>query len=228
MGATMNSIPGIFWLLCYVLSSPSLLDEIRSEIATIIIRKDEEVILDVSQLQRNCPLLVSTWQETLRMANATVSNRVVKEDMLLDDMYLLKKGAVIQMPSGTMHSSKEIWGSDADEFNARRFLKPRKKMQKMGFIPFGGGAILCPGRYFATTEILGVAATLFVGYEFQMKDGGDLKLPGMKRQGMSVQVKHPAADLQVVIKRRQEFDGMKWGFDVGGGEMRQEDLVFEQ
>ena len=95
-------------------------------------------------------------------------------------------------------------------------------------MPFGGGVVLCPGRYFATTEILGVYATLVVGYDITMADGsGTLKLPGMKKQRMSVQMKHPHRDIDVLIKRWEEFEGVKWTYDVGGN-INTEDMVFEQ
>ena len=135
-----------------------------------------------------------------------------------------------------MHTSTSIWGPDADEFKADRFLKEnvakfsreQKKAQKQGFTPFGGGVVLCPGRYFATTEILGACATLVVGYEITMADGsGTLKLPGLKKQGMSAQVKHPDRDIDVLIKRREEFEGVKWTYHVGG-DLNVEDMVFEQ
>jgi cytochrome P450 len=226
VAAVMNSVEGMFWMLCYLFSSPSLLADVREEIEGIAKRADDGkgICLDVSQLQKDCPLLVSVWQETLRMTNVAVSSRAVVEDVVLNDTYFLKKGSVVQIPARIMHNSPAIWGSDSDVFIGRRFLKSHtnnlsreeKKLQKQGFTPFGGGVVLCPGRHFATTEILGVAATVTMGFEMRMKDGGVLRVPGAKKQGMSVAVKQPEGEVEVLMRRRTGYEGVRWTYDVGG------------
>ena len=238
MATTMNSVNGAFWILCHVFSDPQLTAELRAEVLKITTRQVkegvEEVCLDVSQLQKSCPLLTSTWQETLRTEDVVISQRVVMEDTLLNDTYFLKKNSMVQIPSRIMHESSEIWGEDAHVFNARRFLQPnidsmsreQKKLQKQGFIPFGGGAVLCPGRHFATTETLGIAATILLGYEIRMADGsGVLTVPKGKKQEMGVAVKIPESSLDILIKRKKEFEGVKWTYDVGG-DVKESDMVF--
>lgn len=239
MAAAMNSNPGIFWLICFIFADPSLLADIRKEISSIVEVKtgadgSKQACMDFDSLQKCCPLLVSTWQETLRLTDAPINSRIVLEDTMLNNTYLLKKGSVIQMPCGPMHTSSSIWGSDSNSFDATRFLKTnqdklergQRKSQKMGFAPFGGGAVLCPGRHFATMEILGAAATLAVGYEIRIKDGGVFRLPKMKKQGLGVQVKHPQDDIKVLIRRREEFEGCKWTYYFGEG-LAGEDMVFQ-
>lgn len=234
VAATMNSVEGMFWMLCYLFADRELLEEVRVEIDGIAKRNKEEICLDVSQLQKDCPLLVSVWQETLRMANVAVSSRVVVEDVVLNDTYFLKKGSVVQIPARVMHNSSAVWGSDAHIFNGKRFLKSNvnnltreeKKLQKQGFTPFGGGVVLCPGRHFATTEILGVAATIAMGFEMRMVDGGGvLKVPRARKQGMSVAVKQPESEVEVSMRRRTGFEGVTWTYDVRG-EVDAGDMVF--
>lgn len=235
MAATMNSNPALFWLLIHIYSSPSLLSSIRTEVESITTLEtspsgEKIAEINVSALNTSCPLLVSTWQETLRIADATVSSRVVAADTLLDNNYLLKKGGVIQMACGSMHTSLSIWGDDSKTFNAERFSKSNedkldrgnKKLRKQGFVPFGGGTVLCPGRYFASTEIMGVAANIVLGYDVTLLNGEPLTLPRMKKQAMSVQVKQPEKDVEVSIKRRKEWVGVKWTFDVGAGAEEQD------
>lgn len=190
--------------------------------------------MDVSGLNRRCPLLVSVWQETMRMANVVVSSRAVLEDTLLNDTYLLKKGSVVQIPARIMHNDSSIWGPDADIFNGRRFLsssaqkftREQKKTQKTGFIPFGGGVALCPGRHFATTEVLGITAAVVMGCEVTMADGsGALRVPSARKQTMSIAVLQPEEEIEVLIKRRKGFEGVSWTFDVEG-EVGEGDMVF--
>lgn len=225
MGATMNSNPGIFWLVSFIYSAPSLLLSIRDEVAGITSLKTskegtKEASIDISLLLPKCPLLVSAWQETLRLRAATIPNRVVVSDTVLNDTYLLKKDSVIQLPCQTMHTSPSTWGPDASVFDASRFLsstaasldKETKKRRKQAFNPFGGGAVLCPGRYFSTMEIVGVVATLVAGFEFE-----GVRVLGVKKQVMSEQVKHPDGELRVKIKRREGWEGVRWKFEVGAG-----------
>ncbi|KAG0649367.1 Cytochrome P450 monooxygenase [Hyphodiscus hymeniophilus] len=238
MATTMNSVNGAFWMLCHVFSDPQLVSDLREEIEKITTRRTqdgtEKVCFDVSQLQKSCPLLTSAWQETLRAEDVVVSQRVVVEDTMLNDTYFLKKNSMVQIPSRIMHESSDIWGADSHIFNARRFLKPnvdsmsreQRKLQKQGFVPFGGGSVLCPGRHFATTETLGIAATILLGYELRMADGsGALKVPKGKKQEMGVAVKIPQNGLDVLIQRKKEFEGVKWTYDVGG-EVKESDMVF--
>lgn len=234
----MNSFTGMFWLIAYIYSDPSLLSEIRDEIISITSttensKGEKEVCFDVSSLPKKCPLFVSAWKETLRLRNASIGSRVVDEETILSGTYLLKKGSVVQIPMREMHVSAEIWGSNAGEFDAHRFMKEKLdrfsreqiKMQKQAFNPFGGGSVLCPGRHFATTEILGVAATIILGYDLCMEDKGVLKVPDVKKQLLSVTVLQPVDGLDVLIKRREGFEGVIWTYDVGEN-ISTGDLVF--
>ncbi|PBP27231.1 prostacyclin synthase [Diplocarpon rosae] len=170
-------------------------------------------------LLEQCPLLSSCWQETLRLRAASIPNRVVVADTALDDAILLRKGGVVQLPCQTMHTSPTIWGRDASAFDPSRFLasttagldKESRKSRKQAYNPFGGGAVLCPGRHFSSMEIVGVAAMLVKGFEIQ-----GVRVLGVKMQGLSEQVKHPDGDLKVIIRRREGWQGLGWRFEVSG------------
>lgn len=139
--ATMNSTPAMFYFLCYIYSSPSLLARLREEVSGIVKVEQKETRLNVERLNERCPLLVSAWQETLRLACSTVSNRVVLEDTWLNESVMLKKGGFVQMVCGAVQTDTSVWGDDAEHFNPERFLKStvdrwskgERKRRKLGF-----------------------------------------------------------------------------------------------
>lgn len=229
--ATTNTIPSSFWFLSYIVSSPSLLSEVRAEVAQIMTRKSvdgvETMEMDITGFQKQCPLLCSAWEETLRLVDSSSSVRMVMKDTMFADKYFLKAGSVVQMPSGVTHNSPEIWGEDAATFNARRFIRSegkqdptareKRRIQTQGYFPFGGGKHLCPGRHFAFTEVMGFVATLAYGFDITMADGsGTLKLPKLAKQKMGTGVRKPETDVDILIKRREEFKDVKWTYFVGG------------
>jgi cytochrome P450 len=228
--ATTNTVPSSFWFLSYIVSSPSVLSEVRAEVAQITTRKIingvDTMEIDITGIQKKCPLLCSAWEETLRLVDSASSARMVVKDTMFADKYLLKAGSVVQMPSGVTHNSPEIWGEDAATFNPRRFIrsegkqdlaaKEKRKVQMQGYFPFGGGKHLCPGRHFAFTEVMGFVATLAYGFDISMADGsGTLKMPKMAKQKIGTGVRKPETDVEILIKRRSEFEGVKWTYFLG-------------
>jgi len=140
---------------------------------------------------------------------------------MLDGKYLLKKGSFLQIPTGVLQADLKTWGPDAKEFNPYRFLtqdslpKEKRKTQNQAFMPFGGGRNLCPGRHLAFTEIAAFAAMLVYGFELKMSNGDMCKVPKGEFQKLGVASISPAKDMDVLIKRRDEFEGVIWEFDVG-------------
>ena len=229
--ATTNSVPTSFWQLSYILSSPSLLHQIQKEVESIVKRGKgedgtEEAVMDITLFQSHCPLLVATFHETLRLIDAATSVRAVVEPTTLtsstsSSTFSLKSPSVIQLPSGITHTSPSIWGPDASFFKPERFLpeakskfdKETRRKQKQGYFPFGGGKHLCPGRHFAMMEILAFVAGIVVGFEVQGMD----TVPERAFQKLGTAVRKPVADVEVGVKRRAGWEGVKWRFEGGRG-----------
>jgi cytochrome P450 len=124
--------------------------EIKSLTSFKIVDGVKTLELDPSAIPTSCPLLVSTWEETLRMATAPIAIRKVTNDIIFND-YLLKADAIIQMLGSITHTSSSIWGSDAAVVKPQRFLKKDertkedetqrelRKLQNQAYFPFGGG-----------------------------------------------------------------------------------------
>ncbi|KAL9591517.1 MAG: hypothetical protein Q9179_007645, partial [Wetmoreana sp. 5 TL-2023] len=153
MGVLVNSTPTLFWLLIHIYSSPQLLADIRAEASTATWNYDEarttetKFIVHIPSLKQRFPLLYSTYQETLRFHTHNSSSRMVMQDTLLANRYLLEKGSIVQIPGGSIHSDPSVWGVDATSFNARRFLnataaggreKEKVRQHPGAFRSFGG------------------------------------------------------------------------------------------
>ena len=213
-----NSSPTAFWTIFFIYSTPGLLDDIRREIDGIVVTNHEgrEIIrsLDIKSLKERCPLLTSTFQETLRYGSIGTSVREVMEDTILDGQWLLKKGAMVQMPSRIIHKDPSLWGPDVEEFNPRRFMKDseahrsgaRKRPSPACFRAFGGGTTLCPGRHFATNEILALTAMFVLRFEMAPSAGGAWAMPTMDNSNMAVIIVQPDKDFEVEVSRRKGFE----------------------
>ncbi|EEP80138.1 conserved hypothetical protein [Uncinocarpus reesii 1704] len=119
-----NTYPAVYWTLLLVYVAPGLLADLRAEIdaALIIDPLKNNITIDITVMKSRCPLLLSTLKESLRYRGMGVAVREVVEDTELGG-YLLKKGAMLQVPIQVVHSDQACWGEDAKSFNPRRFLK---------------------------------------------------------------------------------------------------------
>lgn len=214
----VNTAPAAFWTLLLLYFHPGLLDDIRNEIdaCTEMSTADGVTVktLDITTLKESCPLLLSSYQEVLRYRSMGTSVREVMEDTYLDK-WLLKKGAMLQMPSRIIHQDANLWGKDVTEFNPRRFLPEEKqnRPRDVCFRAFGGGKTLCPGRHFATNEILAVVAVFISRLDMKPVDG-EWKLPTTANTNVAAVVMEPDDDIQVEIKTRQGFEDVKWAIQL--------------
>lgn len=220
LGILANTIPTIFYTILHVLSDAQLLEDVRGEIEAVALRREEgKPVLQVLQVREKCALLYSTLQETLRVHAQGSSVRYVREDIMLQDRWLLKKGMVVQMPQAVMHSDPGAWGPDVSVFNQRRFLKQMTtarddgkafKPQMAAYRPFGGGTSLCPGRHFVTTEAMVLTAVMVMGFEVTPVEGHGWKIPRQKQESMATNVFPPDEDIQVEVRQRGGWEGLVW------------------
>lgn len=218
-----NSIPTAFWFLYRILSDPEVLADCRREILQAV-RHDKEdgtSSIDLGFILGSCPVLMSTWQEVFRFHGMANSVRVVSEDHMLADKYLLKKGGLVMMSARAQHINPEVWGEDVLEFNHRRFLKSkngRRSIDPVAFRAFGGGTTLCPGRHFATSEIMLLAAMLLIRFDVRPKGGQPWVLPSTVKSSQAEAVEQPDLDVEVELVPRAEAMGRVWRL-MGSGHM---------
>jgi len=218
IGILTNTSPAAFWMVYQLYSHPIALEDCRLELASIIFDEDittddGELVkvrtLDMSQVKVSCPILLSTLQEVLRLHTIGISTRLVMEDHLLDNKYLLKKGGTVMIPGPVQHTSQSAWGPDFQEFDHRRFLPGTKRHNPIAFRGFGGGTTLCPGRHFASTEILAFTAMLVLRFDVTPLDGKWTRLTTDKA-GMWETTPVPDNDIQVKVTPRDKADASRW------------------
>jgi cytochrome P450 len=209
-----NTIPNSFWMLYHVYSDPTVLADCRSELSRIVaLGKNNTATLDISKVKTACPVLLSTYKEVLRLYSAAVSARLVMKDHMLDNQFLLKAGSTVLMPAPVQHHSAAVWGSDNSTFNHRRFADA-KSTNQAGFRAFGGGTTLCPGRHFATTEILAFTAIMVLQYDV-VPVGGSWGAKMESDAEFWESSSRPVGDVEVEIRERAgEWKGKQWAFTL--------------
>lgn len=215
----INTAPAIFWVLNYIYLDSELLEELRTEIAaSVLITTDEQARtktrhIDLKRLQEECKLLMSTYQEVLRLETDNVSSRWVVQDTMINDQYLLRKDSVVHIPGAVIHQDPAIWGPDAKKFNPGRFLKGAEKHHPGAYRVFGGGATLCPGRTFATAELISFVAMFIMRFDLIPVNFGWRKLLAAK-SNLVDGIPSPTADIDVCVKTRKGYENDEWVFDA--------------
>lgn len=223
----VNTAPASFWTILLFYTCPGLIEEIRQEIGACVETTlggdagNQVKSLDITTLKENCPLLLSAYQEVLRYCSMGTSVREVVQDTELDQ-WLLKKGAMLQLPSRVIHQDANLWGKNVGNFDPRRFLPKNrdKRPNDICFRAFGGGKTLCPGRHFATNEILAVAAVFIMKIDMTPVEGA-WKLPATENTNAASVMLEPDHDIDVNIRMRQGYENVNW--DI---QLRKSDKIF--
>ncbi len=168
-----NTVAAAYWLVVHVFSDPVVLGECRRELERdVVTNEDGERVVDLDCLKASCPVLVSTLQEVMRFRGVgTLIIRKVMEDYLLAGRWMLKKGSVLLMPNLVQQYDPAVWGADAGVFDHRRFMKKKGAANPRALRIWGSGSTLCPGRHFATTEMLAFAALMVLQFDVRPEVG---------------------------------------------------------
>ncbi len=215
-----NTTPSAFWVIYRIFSDPLVLQECRDEVKQAVQEgEDRTSTIDLSFVLNSCPILLSTYHEVFRYHGMANSVRAVSEDHVLDNRYLVKKGGLIMMSARAQHSNPDVWGENADQFYHKRFMKPAgggKRPNPIAFRGFGGGTTLCPGRHFATSEILLLATLLLLRFEIRPADGMSWVLPSTAKSSQAEAMEQPDDDMKIELVPRPEASGRAWRVAFSG------------
>jgi len=211
----INTAVATFWVVLRLFADPALLAAVRAELddpAVVAAEPDSSCrTLSVEAVRARAPTLAAVFRECLRVGSDNFSTRLVQRDTLLADAHLLRAGSVVQVAGGVIHADDALWGGPgAAAFDHARFLRSTSSSSSSGrglaaaaqqqqqqhpaaFRAFGGGKTLCPGRHFATVEILVFAAMIVLTLDIEAKDGGRIVVPPKNDKVLPVHILEPSA-----------------------------------
>ncbi|KAJ7471957.1 cytochrome P450 [Mycena latifolia] len=211
----VNTATTTFWAALQIFARPDLLAAVRAELAAAVADDPATGMrrLSMDALKEGaCPALHAVLRECLRVGSDNYSTRLVTSDTLLAGQWHLAAGSVVQIAGGVIHADARIWGADADVFDPARFLRlgegSEGKVHPAAFRAFGGGKTLCPGRHFATHEIIALVAMLVLTFDLEAGDGGGdsdgtrIAVPPKEDRVLPVHVLEPRTDVNVQVRVR--------------------------
>ena len=209
-----NTVPTAFWLVYHIFSDAVVREECRKEVSQAVQNQDGTLTIDLNFLLTSCPTLISTYQEVFRYHGMANSVRVVSENHMLDNRYLLKKSGLVMISARAQHSNPAIWGEDVHQFQHKRFVKQEsskeQRLNPVAFRGFGGGTTLCPGRHFATAEILMLATMILLRFHVRPAKDASWERPSTAKSSQAEAMEQPDVDIEVEFVPRSEASGKTW------------------
>lgn len=189
--------------MTYLLYDHNLYAAIRAEV-------DQAISPGLTGLEariEECPRLMAVYNEMLRYITASTSVRTVDTPTDLGD-FTLRAGAKVMIPYRQLHFDEAVFGPNAAEFDAKRFLVNKELSKSPSYRPFGGGTTYCAGRHVAKREVLTFVALTLHRFEIDVAGGitGEIQqtFPKCDLTKPSLGVLPPVAgqDLRVTVKKR--------------------------
>ncbi|WCJ22585.1 Cytochrome P450 709B1 [Euphorbia peplus] len=133
--------------------------------------------------------------EVLRLYNPVISLlRTPTEDIKLDNL-MIPKGTSLEIHIHKIHTSKEYWGNDVNDFNPLRFQNGIAKAANHpnAFMPFSIGPRICIGQTFAMLEAKLVVSLILQRFSFSLSSD-------YKHAPINYITIHPRYGMPILIK----------------------------
>ncbi|OCH91279.1 cytochrome P450 [Obba rivulosa] len=148
---------------------------------------------------KRLPYLEAVISEALRVHSTSGIGlpRIVPPGGLVVAGRFFPEGAVLSVPTYTVHRDADAWGADADVFRPERWFERDEKTLQRAFNPFSFGPRSCVGRNLANLELLIIIGSILHRYHFVLED------PGKNFETREGFLRKPV-ECKVGIKRRHE------------------------
>ncbi|CAD6211314.1 unnamed protein product [Miscanthus lutarioriparius] len=158
----------LVWTVFLLSTHPQWQDKVREEVLREFPGGDGDV--PNSDTLSRLKLLHIVLLETLRLYPPIVYiQRTTASDAVLRGIEV-PGGTVISIPIGLLQRDREVWGSDADEFNPLRFSNgvARAAMDPHALLSFSLGPRACTGKSFGIIEAQIVMAVILRKFTFSL------------------------------------------------------------
>ncbi|TGJ85106.1 hypothetical protein E0Z10_g3639 [Xylaria hypoxylon] len=217
--ATANAMPMAFWNLIEVYNDPALLGRIQAELSNAIVPPDanEDKLpyrFDINAITSS-PLLQSVYAEVLRMRVSLFHNRSPTQGDYSLGPYKFKQGGLVCVSTNIASNHAYTWRNridggqrPLDKFWADRFLVSNPKDNNTmkfstdgldgAWIPYGGGALMCPGRHLAKQEMMSGVAIFDAYFDMKLVKG----VPRMDDGFFALGAQPPGEPVPVRMRRK--------------------------
>ncbi|XP_006868834.1 PREDICTED: 5-beta-cholestane-3-alpha,7-alpha-diol 12-alpha-hydroxylase-like [Chrysochloris asiatica] len=207
-----NTGPATFWVIFFLLKYPEAMQAVKEEASKVLGKTKLEVnqafSCDLSVLKCT-PVLDSVMEESLRLGASPTLLRVVKSDQSLKmangQQYLLRNGDKVAIfPYLSVQMDPDIH-PEPTVFKYDRFLNPDgtrkvdfyKEGKKIHYynMPWGAGVSICPGRFFALSEMKLFILLLVSYFDLELVDP-DTPVPPINPQRWGFGTTQPSHDVR--------------------------------
>lgn len=202
-----------------------LLDRVRGTLAASIVADSNSTTVEAQPFRfdltdtLSSPLLQSVYAEVLRQRVSLFHNRSPTMGDYKLGPYTLRNVGLVCISTDIAHNSTKAWGPTRTdngtrplhEFWAERFLAQdaldAEKMIDERFstegldgtwIPYGGGALMCPGRHLAKFKMLGSVAVFAAYFDLEIMNG----MPCMDESFFGMGSQPPGESVPVRLRRK--------------------------
>ncbi|KAK0449729.1 cytochrome P450 monooxygenase [Desarmillaria tabescens] len=167
---TSNSTCAIIY---YLARNPHVQAKLHKEL-------DEQLNDSVSTADevKNLPYLDACINEGLRLHSTSALGlpRIVPEGGMTVHGHHFPEGAILSVPSYTIHRDPVVWGDDIEEYRPERWFERDNGLIQKTFNPFSLGPRACVGRNLASLELQIIVSSILRRFHFVLEDP-DAELP---------------------------------------------------
>ncbi|OCK77573.1 cytochrome P450, partial [Lepidopterella palustris CBS 459.81] len=166
-----NSYKLAFWMLSYIVHSPSLKASVVKEILPALSSASPTTPIDIEYLLHKCPLLDSLYHDVLRLTASSSTYRFIEAPTTIRGK-TFRKGRKLLIPQRQTLLDPAVFGNTAAEFDAERFMRNKELSRSTSFRPFGGGVSMCTGRFVAKREAFAFVGSVLGRWEVELEGNG--------------------------------------------------------